>query len=189
MATPSRTIRPSPRKPARSRVPITTEAEREQALRDYKVTIEYKHLKQHAPGGVYLIPSMDDLRTFFGVIFVRRGIYANGIFKFQIKLPEKYNDFNAWPKITFASYVYNPHVDLSTGELDVKSSYPRWDPQRHYLVTILPFLKNIFYMKNFGDDNVENPEALKLSKNKKEEYEKKINSCVKQNQVCACTYD
>mmetsp|Transcript_20799 Transcript_20799/g.29194 ORF Transcript_20799/g.29194 Transcript_20799/m.29194 type:complete len:85 (+) Transcript_20799:1-255(+) len=73
--------------------------------------------------------------------------------------------------------------------LDVKSSYPRWDPQRHYLVTILPFLKNIFYMKNFGDDNVENPEALKLSKNKKEEYEKKINSCVKQNQVCACTYD
>jgi hypothetical protein len=47
--------------------------ERESALRDYKVTIEYKHLKSHAPGGVYLIPSLHDLREFYGIIFVRRG--------------------------------------------------------------------------------------------------------------------
>eukprot|EP00559_Dactyliosolen_fragilissimus_P008102 CAMPEP_0184872276 /NCGR_PEP_ID=MMETSP0580-20130426/41193_1 /TAXON_ID=1118495 /ORGANISM="Dactyliosolen fragilissimus" /LENGTH=173 /DNA_ID=CAMNT_0027375045 /DNA_START=1324 /DNA_END=1845 /DNA_ORIENTATION=+ len=67
-------------------------------------------------------------------------------------------------------------------EAQDKSSYPRWDPQRHYLVTILTFLKKIFYMKNFGDDDVANPEALELSKNKKEEYKKKIDSCVKQSQ-------
>lgn len=91
--------------------------EREQALRDYKVTIEYKHLKSHAPGGVYVVPSMDDLRNFYGIIFVRRGPYTNGIFKFQLRLPKKYNDHNQWPQITFSSYVYNPYVDPTSGEL------------------------------------------------------------------------
>ena len=108
----------TPRTPILS--PVATEAEREQALRDYKVTIEYKHLKNHAPGGVYLIPSLDDLRHFHGVIFVRRGPYTNGIFKFQLRLPRKYNDVDAWPQITFSSYVYNPHVNPNTGELDLK---------------------------------------------------------------------
>lgn len=110
---------------------LLTQEEREQALRDYKVTIEYKHLKQHAPSGVYLVPSMKELRHFYGVIFVRRGPFTNGIFKFQLRLPEKYNDVDQWPQITFDSYVFHPHVNASTGELDVKSAYPRWDPHRY----------------------------------------------------------
>ena len=157
-------------------------AEREQALRDYKVTIEYKHLKQHAPGGVYIVPSFDDLRHFHGVIFVRRGPFTNGIFKFRLRLPEKYNDLNTWPQITFSSYVYNPHVNPKTGELDVRSAYPRWDPHRHYLVTVLTFLKKIFYVKNFGDDARANPAAKKLAKKDPEAYRKKVESCVRESQ-------
>mmetsp|Transcript_11915 Transcript_11915/g.16469 ORF Transcript_11915/g.16469 Transcript_11915/m.16469 type:complete len:250 (-) Transcript_11915:325-1074(-) len=162
--------------------PIASEAEREQALRDYKVTIEYKHLKQHAPGGVYLIPSIDNLRTFHGVIFVRRGPFTNGIFKFQVTLPERYNDANAWPQITFSSYVYNPHVNVNTGELDVRVAYPSWDPHRHYLVTVLTYLKKIFYMKNFGDDAVANVEARDLARSDPAAYRKKVESCVKESQ-------
>ena len=58
--------------------PTPSTVEREQAMRDYKLSIEYKHLKQHCPGGVYLVPSYDDLRLFHGVIFVRRGAFTNG---------------------------------------------------------------------------------------------------------------
>ena len=43
--------------PSSSTLSTYFQEEREQALRDYKVTIEYKHLKSHAPGGVYLIHS------------------------------------------------------------------------------------------------------------------------------------
>lgn len=50
---------------------------------DYRLTIEYKHLKQNAPGGVFVIPSVHHLRIWYGVIFVRRGHYANGVFKFR----------------------------------------------------------------------------------------------------------
>lgn len=34
-----------------------------------------------------------------------------------------------------------------TGELDLKGAYPEWDPDRHFVVTVLTFVKKIFYMK------------------------------------------
>jgi len=165
-----------------SRVSIPSlQEEREQALRDYKVTIEYKHLKSHAPGGVYLIPSMNSLRDFYGVIFVRRGPFTNGIFKFRLNLPPKYNDVNMWPKITFSSRVYNPYVDAETGELDVQSAYPEWDPSRHYLVTVLTYLKKIFYAKNFADARA-NVEAKSLAESDPQAYKKKVEECVHESQ-------
>jgi len=79
-------------------------------MRDYKLSIEYKHLKQHCPGGVYLVPSFEDLRLFHGAIFVRRGAFMNGIFRFTLTCPPRYNDFGSHPILRFSSYVYNPHV-------------------------------------------------------------------------------
>lgn len=177
--TPNRT----PRRPVRAaRSPITSESDREQALRDYKVTIEYKHLKQHAPSGIYVLPSLKSLRSFYGVIFLRRGIYTNAIFKFTIDLPNEYNDANAWPRIAFTSSVYNPHVDSETGQLDVQSAYPEWDPHRHYLVTVLTYLKKIFYMKSYGDDAIANVEARNLSRSNPAEYRKNVERCVRESQ-------
>ncbi len=167
--------------PSSSPLFLSFQEEREQALRDYKVTIEYKHLKSHAPGGVYLIPSMDSLRNFHGIIFVRRGPFTNGIFKFHLDLPAKYNDTNMWPKITFQSKVYNPYVNESTGELDVQTAYPTWDPSRHYLVTVLTFLKKIFYSKNFADAKA-NPAARELAEKDPAAYKKKVEACVHESQ-------
>ena len=162
---------------------LDLQEEREQALRDYKVTIEYKHLKSHAPGGVYLIPSLHDLREFHGVIFVRRGPFTNGIFKFQLNLPKKYNNLNTHPEIVFSSYVYNPYVDPKTGRLDLTSAYPTWDPAKHYLVTVLTFLKKIFYAKTFPDACA-NPEARQLAESSEDPaaYREKVNECVRQSQ-------
>jgi ubiquitin-protein ligase len=162
--------------------------EREQALRDYKVTIEYKHLKSHAPGGVYLIPAIDNLRHFYGIIFIRRGPYTNGIFKFQLKLPPRYNDVNMWPQITFSSYIYSPYVDESTGILDIKSAYPNWDPSRHYLVTVLTYLKKIFYSKNFADAKA-NVFAKELAEKEPDSFRKKVDACVRESQKNMYTND
>mmetsp|Transcript_4816 Transcript_4816/g.13617 ORF Transcript_4816/g.13617 Transcript_4816/m.13617 type:complete len:298 (+) Transcript_4816:80-973(+) len=184
----SRSVSGTPRTPLLS--PVATEAEREQALRDYKVTIEYKHLKNHAPGGVYLLPSFTDLRHFHGVIFVRRGPYTNGIFKFELRLPPKYNDVDAWPIIKFSSRVYNPHVDPGTGVLDLRSAYPTWDPHRHYLVTVLTYLKKIFYMKTFpGGDGIANPSARDQSVQNPTFYRKLVDECVRDSQKAVFVND
>lgn len=36
-----------------------------------------------------------------------------------------------------------------TGELDLPWALPEWNPDKHFLVTVLTFLKKIFYMKDF----------------------------------------
>ena len=156
---------------------MLNQAEREQALRDYKVTIEYKHLKSHAPGGVFIVPSIDNLRKFDGVIFVRRGPYMNGIFKFTLELPMMYNDVNTHPTIKFTSRVYNPYVDPETGILDMRTSYPRWDPSRHYLVTVLTFVKKIFYAKTF-EEATANLEAKELARTNPTAFTTNVHLCV-----------
>ncbi len=156
---------------------LLNQAEREQALRDYKVTIEYKHLKSHAPGGVFIVPSIDNLRKFDGVIFVRRGPYMNGIFKFSLELPMMYNDLNTHPTIKFTSRVYNPYVDPETGILDMRTTYPRWDPSRHYLVTVLTFVKKIFYAKTF-EEATANLEAKELAQTNPTAFTTNVHLCV-----------
>lgn len=53
-----------------------------------------------------------------GVIFIKDGIYKNGIFKFFISIPQNYPD--AAPKLFFKSKIYNSRIDSETGELDIK---------------------------------------------------------------------
>ena len=47
---------------------------------------------------------------FHGVIFVRRGLYRDGIFRFTLELPEEYNSIGSYPTVTFM-----PIIDESTG--------------------------------------------------------------------------
>ena len=68
-----------------------------------------------------------------------------------------------------------------TGELDIRSAYPSWDPSRHYLVTVLTYLKKIFYSKNFADAKA-NMNAKKLAEKSPEEYRKKVDACVRESQ-------
>jgi len=164
--------------------PVPTTADREQALRNYKLTIEYKSLKQNAPGGVFLVPSLDDIRTFHGFIIIRRGMYSGGIFKFQLQVPPNYNDKNAWPQITFTTFVYNPLVDPVTWELDIKSEFPTWDPQTHYLVTVLTYLKKIFYTKDWNTSSAYlNLEAKSLAINNPPQFRKMVEQCVEQSKL------
>ncbi|CAM9284713.1 unnamed protein product [Laminaria digitata] len=150
---------------------------------DYRLTIEYKHLKQNAPGGVFVIPSVNHLRIWYGVIFVRRGHYANGVFKFRVELPADYNDVGTWPVIRFTSSVFNPMVSPVTGELDLKSVFPEWVPGKHYMVTALTYLKKVFYMKDFSFPRPANPEAQALfQQDDKRGFLERVEACVRESQ-------
>lgn len=67
-------------------------------MKDYGLMIEYKHLRQHVPGGIYVLPSFDETRIWYGTIFIHSGLYRNGIFKFTIYLPEKYAMLVVWTR-------------------------------------------------------------------------------------------
>ena len=137
---------------------------------------------------MYLVPSYDDLRLFHGVIFVRRGLYTNGIYKFTLQCPPTYNDHQTHPKVTFSSYVYSPHVNADTGEIDLATAYPTWDPSKHFLVTVLTYLKRIFYVKDYKElsqeqrNKLPNQEALNLFQTDQEGYRRRVNQCVTESQ-------
>lgn len=160
-----------------------TGADRTQTLKDYKVTIEYKYLKQNAPGGVVIVPSHDDLRLWHGVIFIRKSLWANAIFKFLVHLPPAYNDHNVWPEVRFTSKVFNPFVDYETGELDLKVAFPVWDPNQHFMATVLTFVKKIFYIKDFSAlKRCANREAHRLFHEDKAEFKRRVDRCVMESQ-------
>lgn len=81
-----------------------------QHLRDFKLAIEFKHLMNHGPGGVYLLPEFDNIRKLHGVIFLRRGVYRDGAFRFVIELSTKYNGKNTHPKVYFAPPIFHPLI-------------------------------------------------------------------------------
>lgn len=167
------------------------EARRAQAIKDYKLTVEYKHLKQNSPGGIYVVPSFADLRTWHGVIFVRRGMYASGVFKFRVELPPEYNDVGAWPRVFFTSRIYSPLVDAESGELDVKFAYPEWDPAKHYVVTVLTFLKKIFYIKDGfeGYEAPKNAAAARAYADDAPEFLREVEACVRASGEKAALFD
>ena len=145
-------------------------------LRNLKIAIEYKYLMKHAPGGVFILPEFDSIRFYHGVIFVRRGLYRDGVFRFTLQLPDAYSSRNSHPLIHFTPPVYNPMVDPSTGSLDVslEPGMAVWQPDRHFIVNALTFLKGIFYLTSYDAyDRVADEPALALFKSDQDEFRKK----------------
>ena len=121
----------------------------QQRLRDFRLTIEYKYLVDHAPGGVFLLPALGDNRTLFGVVFVRRGPYRDGIFRFTVLLPPLYNSHAVSPQVLFTPPVFNPLVDQASGAMqlivsDALLPPSQWNPQKHFLATVVTTIKKIF---------------------------------------------
>ena len=153
-------------------------------LREYKLCIEYKYLVDHAPGGVYLLPSLDDNLTLYGCIFVRRGLYRNGVFRFVVRLPELYNSVGTMPVVQFTPPIFNSLVDIDSGMLQMTLNerlLTNWQPEKHFLATVVTILKKSFYMKNFDAFPVgmlANENARNLFNVDKSAFCESVKSCV-----------
>lgn len=58
--------------------------------RDHHILTEYRQLREHAPPGVYVVPSERSLLVWEGLICVRQSFYAGGMFRFELRLADKY---------------------------------------------------------------------------------------------------
>lgn len=123
----------------------------ERHLKNVRLAMEFKFLTRQAPAGVYMLPEIEDIRRLHGVIFIRRGLYTDGVFRFQIHLPDGYNDHNTHPIVLFTPPVFNPFIDPVTGELDLKveENMREWAPDKHFIITAVTFLKKAFYAKSY----------------------------------------
>ena len=78
---------------------------------EFRVALELKYLSRHCPNGVFLVPDKSNSKKLHGVIFLRHGLYQEGIFRFFVQLPSTYNAIGTTPAVKFTTTVFNPLVD------------------------------------------------------------------------------
>ena len=86
----------------------------------------------------------------YGIIFIRLGVYQEGIFRFRIQIPENYPDGDC-PRLLFEHPVFHPLVDTETFELDVKRGFHKWRRNVNHIWQILLYMRKCFYKFDIKD--------------------------------------
>ncbi|XP_057710261.1 AKT-interacting protein isoform X1 [Corythoichthys intestinalis] len=132
-------------------------------------------IKQKLPG-IYVQPSYKSALMWFGVIFIRHGLYQDGVFKFTVYIPDNYPDGDC-PKLVFDMPVFHPLVDPVSGELDVKRAFTKWRRNHNHIWQVLMYARTIFYKINTSEPL--NPEAAVLYEKDVQLFKSKVVDSVK----------
>ncbi|XP_067905558.1 AKT-interacting protein isoform X3 [Heterodontus francisci] len=126
---------------------------------EYSLLAEFTLVVNQKLPGVYVQPSYGSALMWFGVIFIRHGLYLDGVFKFTIYIPDNYPDGDC-PRLMFDMPVFHPLVDPTTGELDVKRAFTKWRRNHNHIWQVLMYARRVFY--KIDTVNPLNPEAAVL---------------------------
>lgn len=137
-----------------------------------EISLEYASLRLpgHCPSGVWVIPCPDDLHHWCGTLFIHKGYYAGGIFKFTIEFSDNYPFDNETPKINFQTDCFHPLIDqANNGSFNLSLKFPKWIPHENFVSKLLYYLKSCFKRPGLesivasGDDSVAfNKHAFRL---------------------------
>uniref|UniRef100_A0AAG5DRB1 UBC core domain-containing protein n=1 Tax=Anopheles atroparvus TaxID=41427 RepID=A0AAG5DRB1_ANOAO len=157
----------------------------ETVLQEYKILTEYERLQSEDLGGVYVTPSYENPFLWFGVIFVRGGMYKNGVFRFTIALPSRFPDDTKIPVVTFQSEVFHPLISPTDGLLDLTDAFPQWRPGDNHVWQILKFVQFIF--QNLDDHmiqtaHVANNDACELLLESRSDFLQRVERCIEESQ-------
>ncbi|CAK8691687.1 AKT-interacting protein-like [Clavelina lepadiformis] len=145
---------------------------------EYSLMAEYNLLQKQNLPGVYVIPSARTPLLWFGVIFVRQGLYQSGIFKFCVTIPHNYPDGDC-PQVLFDHPPFHPLIDPKTGKLDVHRGFPSWKRNVNHIWNVLLYTRRIFYKI---DTQVPlNPEAAVLYEKELTQYKSKVMQSIELN--------
>nr|CAB3220848.1 ubiquitin-conjugating enzyme E2 11-like [Phallusia mammillata] len=145
---------------------------------EYSLMAEYNLLQKQSLPGMYIIPSAKSPLLWFGVIFVRQGLYQSGIFKFCVSIPPTYPDGEC-PQILFNCAPFHPLIEPNTGKLDVQRAFPTWRRNVNHIWNILLYTRRIFY--KIDTQRPLNPEAAVLYENKLTLFKNRVMETIEKN--------
>ncbi|KAI8324157.1 UBC-like protein [Martensiomyces pterosporus] len=96
----------------------------------------------HCPRGVYIMPSLQSINVWHGVMFVKRGYWRDAVIRFRIDIPREYP--NRHPIISLVSPVFHPLVRREDGRFALEQQFPKWTPYSDYIFHALYYFKNAF---------------------------------------------
>ncbi|CAO3672982.1 unnamed protein product [Rhizopus stolonifer] len=145
----------------------------------YEIMTEFINLKNqnHCPLGVYVMPSSNNLYVWHGVLFVHKGYFRSGTFRFQLNIPKDYP--NSPPSVTFFKDVFHPLVD-DHGNVCILQQFPKWRPYQDYVFHVLHYLKNMFkkvVLDGLNEKYCLNKESYRLYRTDKPIFHKLAQQC------------
>uniref|UniRef100_A0A0B8RYM3 AKT-interacting protein-like n=1 Tax=Philothamnus irregularis TaxID=1899461 RepID=A0A0B8RYM3_9SAUR len=143
---------------------------------EYSLLAEYTLVVKQKLPGVYVQPSYQSALMWFGVIFIRHGLYQDGVFKFTIYIPDNYPDGDC-PRLIFDLPIFHPLVDPVSGELDVKRAFAKWRRNHNHIWQILMYARRVFY--KIDTTNPLNPESAVLYEKDIQLFKSKVVDSVK----------
>ena len=118
------------------------------------------------------MPHTDKIRLWNGVLFLHSGVYKKAVFKFKIEFPTSYP--KEVPRITFITDVFHPLVRIEDRELDLGPFYKDTPKNKHGIINVLKFVKNMFLMNSYMKIETSfNPKAGKLFNTDYEKFKTK----------------
>ncbi|NP_001088292.1 AKT-interacting protein homolog B [Xenopus laevis] len=143
---------------------------------EYSLLAEFTLVVKQKLPGVYVQPSYSSALMWFGVIFIRHGLYQDGVFKFTVYIPDNYPDGEC-PRLVFDIPVFHPLVDPISGELDVKRAFTKWRRNHNHIWQVLMYARRIFY--KIDTTSPLNPEAAVLYEKDVQLFKSKVVDSVK----------
>ncbi|CAI5451616.1 unnamed protein product [Caenorhabditis angaria] len=140
-------------------------------LLKHALASEYAEVCRHPVDGIFVTPSQKDDFCWFGVIFIRKGIFGGGVFRFTIKIPTDFPTTKSLPEVIFENSIFHPLIEWKTKVLDLTRSFPDgWKCEKHNLLRVLIVVQRIFFSYEFDCDRCINPEAAILYKEHKDKF-------------------
>lgn len=164
--------------------PLRVPYDKDQAeiVRQHALLLEYEHLQDVLPSGMYVMPSYDSLLTWHGVVFPRQGLYRGGVFKFELELPPDYPD--SPPSLKLLDDIFHPMVEPGTGRFDLSGIFPEWRAGRDYAACALPHFHRALLRREYFANSARpplNPEARELFATNPSAFAEKAAECARQS--------
>ncbi|XP_015172700.1 PREDICTED: AKT-interacting protein-like [Polistes dominula] len=147
-------------------------------LQEYNILSEYNILRTQDLKGVYVIPSAQNSLVWFGVQFIRQGIYQGGVFRFTLTLPENFPD-GGCPKVVFQTHVFHPLINPETGELCTTWGFIEWK-RNNRVWQLLQYVTKILTKIDTRMTPL-NQEASILLQNNFDQFGERAKECVRES--------
>lgn len=151
-------------------------------LLEHLVLSEYALACREPIDGLYVSPSHEDLTVWFGVLFIRRGVYMGAVLRFTLNLPPDFGLSSVVPNVVFDLKVFHPHIDVVTKELDLNRYFSDgWKPERHHIYHVLLVVQRTFFSFDADALSCRNPEAALMLQNNKEGFMAKAREIIRES--------